>query len=138
MTDERPPSTVGSDSSTGQLLAQFTAQTSELVRSELRLAQAEMSEKAKHAGLGVGMFGGAGLVALYGVGALIATVVLALALVVPPWLAALIVTVVLFAVAGIAALLGKKQVQQATPPAPRQALAGVQQDVDVIKKGSGR
>lgn len=138
MTDGHPTTTTSTDASTGQLLAQFTAQTSELVRSELRLAQAEMTGKAKHAGVGAGLFGGAGLVALYGVGAMIATVILALALVVPAWLAALVVTVVLFAVAGIAALLGKKQVQQATPPAPRQALDGVQQDLDVLKGGSAR
>jgi uncharacterized membrane protein YqjE len=141
MTDARPATTTpstGTDASTGQLLAQFTAQTSELVRSELRLAQVEMTDKAKHAGLGAGMFGGAGLVALYGVAALLATVILALALVVPAWLAALIVTVVLFAVAGVTALVGKKQVQQATPAAPQQAIDGVQRDVDVLKGGSAR
>ena len=141
MTEARPTTTTptsGTDASTGQLLAQFTAQTSELVRSELRLAQAEMTDKAKHAGLGAGMFGGAGLVALYGVAALLATVILALALVVPAWLAALIVTVVLFAVAGGTALVGKKQVQQATPAAPQQAIDGVQRDVDVLKGGSAR
>lgn len=141
MTEARPtttPATSTPDASTGQLLAQFTAQTSELVRSELRLAQAEMTQKAKHAGLGAGMFGGAGLVALYGVAALLATVILALALVVPAWLAALVVTVVLFAVAGVTALLGKKQVQQATPAAPQQAMDGVQRDLDVLKGGSTR
>lgn len=140
MTEARPATTPtsGTDASTGELLAQFTAQTSELVRSELRLAQVEMTDKAKHAGLGAGMFGGAGLVALYGVAALLATVILALALVVPAWLAALIVTVVLFAVAGVTALVGKKQVQQATPAAPQQAIDGVQRDVDVLKGGSAR
>jgi uncharacterized membrane protein YqjE len=124
------------DASTAQLVTQLTEKSAELIRSELRLAQAEMTEKAKHAGVGAGLFGGAGLVALYGVGALIATVILLLSLVMDPWLAALIVTVVLFAVAGVAALLGKKQVTEATPPKPEQTIANVQQDVQAVKGGS--
>ena len=124
------------DASTAQLVTQLTEKSTQLIRAELRLAQAEMTAKAKHAGIGVGLFGGAGLVALYGVGALIATVILALSLVMDPWLAALIVTVVLFAVAGVAALLGKKQVTEATPPKPEQTIANVQQDVQAVKGGS--
>jgi hypothetical protein len=124
------------DASTAQLVQQLTEQSTQLVRDELRLAQAEMTAKAKSAGIGAGLFGGAGLVALYGVGTLIATVILLLALAMAPWLAALIVTVVLFAVAGVAALLGKKQVKEATPPQPEQAIAGVKQDIETVKKGS--
>lgn len=124
------------DASTAQLVTQLTEKSTQLIRAELRLAQAEMTAKAKHAGIGAGLFGGAGLVALYGVGALIATVILALSLVMDPWLAALIVTVVLFAVAGVAALLGKKQVSEATPPKPEQTIANVQQDVQAVKGGT--
>jgi uncharacterized membrane protein YqjE len=122
-----------SDASTGELLAQLSEQSSLLVRKELALAQAELQQKAKRAGLGAGLFGGAGLVALYGVGTLLATVILALALVVPPWLAALIVTAVLFAVAGVAALLGKKKVSQATPLAPEQTIDNVKADMATLK-----
>lgn len=121
--------------STSELITRLTQQSTELIRSELRLAQAEMTEKAKHAGVGVGLFGGAGVIALYGVGTLIATIILALALLIPAWLAALIVTVVLFAIAGVAALLGKKQVSQATPAAPKHTIESVKQDVDTIKGG---
>lgn len=121
--------------STSELITRLTQQSTELIRSELRLAQAEMTEKAKHAGVGVGLFGGAGVIALYGVGALIATIILALALLIPAWLSALIVTVVLFAIAGVAALLGKKQVSQATPAAPKHTIESVKQDVDTIKGG---
>jgi uncharacterized membrane protein YqjE len=124
-----------SEASTSELVSRLTQQSTELIRSELRLAQAEMTEKAKHAGVGAGLFGGAGLVALYGVGALIATVILALALLMPAWLSALIVTVVLFATAGVVALLGKKQVSQATPAAPKHTIESVKQDVDTIKGG---
>ena len=77
-----------------------------------------MTEKGKRAGMGIGMFGGAGLVALYGVGALVATVILALALAMPAWVAALIVAVVLFAVAGVLALIGKSKVAEAHPRRP--------------------
>jgi uncharacterized membrane protein YqjE len=124
------------DVSTSELVTRLTQQSTELIRSELRLAQVEMTEKAKHAGVGVGLFGGAGVVALYGVGALIATIILALvALGLTAWLAALIVTVVLFVIAGVVALMGKKQVSQATPAAPEHTIESVKQDVDTIKGG---
>ena len=124
------------EASTSELVTRLTQQSTDLIRNELRLAQAEMTEKAKHAGKGAGLFGGAGIVALYGVGALIATIILALATFLAPWLAALIVTVVLFAVAGIAALMGKKQISEATPAAPKHTIENVKQDVDTIKGGA--
>ncbi len=130
------PDVAVEDASSAQLVSRLTQQSTELIRSELRLAQAEMTEKAKHAGVGAGLFGGAGLVALYGVGTLVATAILALALVLPAWLAALIVTVVLFAVAGIVALVGKKQVSQATPAAPERAIDGVKRDIETVKGGT--
>jgi len=121
---------------TSELVTRLTQQSTDLIRNELRLAQAEMTEKAKHAGKGAGLFGGAGVVALYGVGALIATIILALATFLEPWLAALIVTVVLFVIAGVVALMGKKQVSQATPAAPQRTIDNVKRDVDTIKEGA--
>jgi uncharacterized membrane protein YqjE len=128
---------LGSDPTLGALVHDMTQQMSTLVRDEMRLAQAEMTQKGKRAGVGIGMFGGAGLVALYGVATLLATVILALALVIPAWLAALIVTVVLFAVAGVLALLGKKNVAQATPAKPEQAIEGLKEDVATVKGERG-
>ena len=128
---------LGSDPSLGALVHDMTQQMSTLVRDEIRLAQAEMTEKGKKAGRGVGLFGGAGLVALYGVAALLATVVLALALVMPAWLAALIVTVVLFAVAGVLAMQGKSNVSQAAPAKPEAAIEGLKQDVATMKGEHG-
>jgi uncharacterized membrane protein YqjE len=124
--------------SLGELVTQLTEQTSRLVRSEMQLAQAEMQEKAKNAGVGAGLFGAAGIVALYGVGALIATVILALSLVLPAWAAALIVTVVLFAIAGVVALTGQKRVSRATPPAPQQTIDSVKRDIETVKEGRHR
>ncbi len=106
------------------------------MRDEFRLAQLEVSGKAKKAGLGVGMFGAAGLLALYGVGVLIATAILALALAMDAWLAALIVAVVLLAAAGVAALLGKKRVEEAAPPVPTTAVENVKRDVDAVRHPS--
>lgn len=128
---------LGSDPTLGALVHDMTQQMSTLVRDEIRLAQAEMTRKGKKAGIGVGLFGGAGLVALYGVAVLLATVVLALALVMPAWLAALIVTVVLFAVAGVLALQGKSNVSKATPAKPEEAIEGFKQDMATVKGEHG-
>src|SRR3954452_11602682 len=118
------------DKSLGELVQDLSTQTSTLIRQEMRLAQAELAEKGKHAGKGAGMFGGAGLVALYGVGALIAAAILGLATVLEPWIAATLIGILLLAVAGILALTGKKELEEAGPPKPEQALESVQQDVE--------
>jgi uncharacterized membrane protein YqjE len=130
---EPPPRPDPAEASLGQLVSSVSQQIPELIRSEIRLAQAEMTEKGKRAGLGAGMFGAAGLLALYGVAALLATIVIALDLVLPLWAAALIVTVVLFAAAGVAAVVGKKKVAEATPPKPERALDGIKADVATVK-----
>ena len=126
------------NASTGQLIGQLTEQISRLVRDEARLAQAEVTQKAKRLGVGAGLFGGAGLFAFFGLATLIATAVMALALVMPGWLAGLIVAVVLFAVAGVLAVVGKKDVAQASPPVPTQAIAGVQADIAAVRQGMSR
>jgi large-conductance mechanosensitive channel len=127
--DERP---------IAELVQQLSQQTATLVRQELQMAQLEMKEKGKRAGIGAGLFGGAGGRAFYGLGVLLAAIVLGLATFLEPWIAALIVAVVLFAVAGVLALTGKKQVEQATPPAPEWAIASTKKDVDEIKGKAGR
>jgi MFS family permease len=121
----------------GQLVQEASQQTALLVRKELELAQLEMKEKGKRAGIGAGLFGGAGAVAFYGGGALIAAIILVLATALEPWIAALIVAVVLFAVAGLLALTGKKQVAEATPAAPEQAIASAKRDIDEVKRRAG-
>lgn len=124
--------------SVSELVTQLSEQTTRLVRDEMRLAQAELKEKGKHAGVGAGLFGGAGLVAFFGGATLITTIILALALLVPAWLSALIVTVVLFIIAGIAALVGKKQIKQAVPPAPETTMENVKRDVNEVKEHGHR
>ncbi len=123
----------GSDPTLGAIVNQLTTQVPELIRSEIRLAQAEVTEKGKRVGVGIGMFSGAGLMAFFGFGTLLATIILALSLLMDPWIAALIVTVVLFIVAGVLALLGKNQVQEATPFAPERAVTGVKEDIATVK-----
>ena len=123
----------GSDPTLGAIVNQLTTQVPELIRSEIRLAQAEVTEKGKRVGVGIGMFSGAGLMAFFGFGTLLATIILALSLLMDPWIAALIVTVVLFIIAGVLALLGKNQVQEATPLAPERAVTGVKEDIATVK-----
>ena len=126
---------VHDDPTLGSLVHDLTQQVPQLIRSEIRLAQAEMTEKGRRAGRGIGMFSAAGLLAFLGLSTLIATAVLVLALVLPAWAAALIVAVLLFAGAGVAALVGKKEVEQATPPAPERTIANVKEDVATVKGG---
>jgi uncharacterized membrane protein YqjE len=117
----------------GDLLKQLSQETTTLVRQELELAKAEVSEKGKKAGQGAGMFGGAGVSALLGLGALTAAAIAALDTAMPTWLAALIVGVVWLAVAGVLALQGKNKVQEATPPVPEQTTESVKEDVQWAK-----
>ncbi|MDQ3933165.1 MAG: phage holin family protein [Actinomycetota bacterium] len=117
-----------------ELLKQLSEETTTLVRQELELAKAEMREKGRQAGIGAGAFGGAGLVGLFAFGALTACFILALATAVDAWLAALIVTAVYAAVAGVLALTGKSKLQQATPPAPEQAIESTKEDVEWTKQ----
>jgi hypothetical protein len=126
------------NASTGELIGTLTDQLTALVRDEVRLAQAEVTLKAKRLGVGAGLFGGAGVVALLGLNALITCVILALGNVLPGWLAAIIVAVVLFAVAGVLALLGRKDVRQAAPPLPTGTIAGVQADIATVTQGIRR
>ncbi|TQK42373.1 putative superfamily III holin-X [Streptomyces sp. SLBN-118] len=126
------------EDSMGALVSQVSQQLTQLVRDELRLAQAEMTQKGKRFGLGGGLFGGAGVVTLLALQALAATAIAALALVLPVWAAALITTGVLLAIAAVLAVVGKKQVGQATPPAPEQAIDSVKADVAEIKERTHR
>jgi uncharacterized membrane protein YqjE len=127
-----------SEQSLNELVQRASSQTASLVRKEIRLAQVELQEKGKRVGFGAGMFGGSGVVALYGVGTLTAAAILALATAMTGWLAALVVAVVLFAVAGVLALSGKRQLQRATPPAPEAAIESVQTDIEEVKQRAGR
>ncbi len=127
------PTSNGTDPTLGALVHDLSTQVPDLIRSEMRLAQAELAEKGKRAGIGIGMFSGAGLLAFFGFGTLIATIVLALSLAIDGWLAALIVAVVLFAGAGVLAVIGKNQVQEATPPMPQRAVEGVKEDIATVK-----
>jgi uncharacterized membrane protein YqjE len=123
-----------SAATTGELVTRLSGQISELVRGELALAKAELTQKGKRAGIGAGLAGTAGVLALYGLGALVATVIALLALVLPVWAAALIVAVVIFIVAGILGLLGKNQIQRAAPPVPESTVESVKRDVATVSE----
>lgn len=129
---------VGPDASAGELVKNLSEQVSRLIRDELKLAEYEMTRKAKRMGRGAGMFGGSGLVALYGIACLLAAAIIGLASVLPAWAAALIVGGALLVIAGVAALLGKSQVSKAVPPMPEQTVQSVKADVEEIKERAHR
>jgi uncharacterized membrane protein YqjE len=124
--------------STGELVKLVAEQVSVLVRDELKLAQLEMSGKAKQAGKSAGMLGGGGVVALYGVACLIACVIIAISHSLQAWLAALIVGAALLAAAGVLAALGRSHVRKSTPPLPTEAVDSVKTDVAEIKERAHR
>jgi uncharacterized membrane protein YqjE len=117
------------DESIGDLLKRLSQETSTLVRQELELAKAEATEKGKQAGKGAGMLGGAGIAGLLALGTLTAMVVLLLNHAMTDWLAALIVTVVWGAIAGVLALRGRDQLKEAAPMVPEQTVETVKEDV---------
>jgi MFS family permease len=121
------------DTSAAELVKQLSEQTSRLLRQEVELAKAELTIKGKRAGVGAGMFGGAGVLGLYAVGALIAAAIAALDTAMATWLAALIVGAVLAAAAGVVALTGKQKVQEAMPPVPEDSVESVKEDVQWTK-----
>jgi uncharacterized membrane protein YqjE len=118
---------------TGELLKELSDSTTTLVRKEIELAKAELGEKGKKAGLGAGMFGGAGLFGVFAFAALTTCIIVALDSAMPLWLAALIVAVVYGAIAGVLALQGRNKVQEAGPPVPEQATESVKEDVQWAK-----
>jgi len=122
-----------SDQTLGALVHQLTTQLPELIRSEIRLAQAEVTQKGKAAGIGIGMFSVAGLLAFFALGSIIAAAIIALSNVVDAWLAALIVAAVLLVGAAIAGLVGKNKVAEAGPPKPELAIEGLKEDVETVK-----
>jgi uncharacterized membrane protein YqjE len=140
MTAHDTPSSAGSTETdelrerpVGDLVKQLAGQTSMLVRQEIDLAKSEMSEKASVAGKGARLLGGAAVVGLLAAGALTACLILALDEVVPDWLAALIVALVMGAIAAVLALQGRNRVRAATPPVPEQTVETVKEDVEWAK-----
>jgi MFS family permease len=126
----------GEERSASELVKDLSRQSSELIRQEMELAKAELREKGRAAGIGAGMFGGAGLLGLYALGALTAGAILGLAEAVDGWLAALIVAAIYAAIAGILALTGKKNVEEATPPVPERAVDSAKADVEEVKRSA--
>ena len=121
--------------SIGELVSQLSEKLSSLIRNEIQLAKDELATKAKHAGTGLGLFAGAAFLGFFGFAALITTAILGLSNAVAPWLAALIVAVVLLAVAAVLGVIGKKALDKGVPPTPDRAQKNVKLDVQAVKEG---
>jgi uncharacterized membrane protein YqjE len=117
----------------GELLKQLSEETTRLVHQEIELANAELTEKGRQAGMGAGLFGAAGVAGFLALAALTTCLILALDAAMPAWLAALLVAVVYGAVAAVLALRGRAKVRQATPPVPEQTIETVKEDVQWAK-----
>lgn len=120
--------------SIGQLISRFTEQVTRLVRAEIDLAKAELAEKAKAAGIGAGLLGGAAFLGFFTFAVLITAAILGLSEAVAPWLAALIVFAVLALLTGLLALLGVRSLKKSSPPQPEKAIAGLKEDADTVSK----
>jgi predicted lipid-binding transport protein (Tim44 family) len=119
--------------SIGELFSKLSNETSTLIRQEMELARAELTEKGRQAGKGAGLFGGAATVALLGAGAITAGIILLLALLIPDWLAAIIVGLVFVGIAALLGMKGRDEIQAATPPVPEQTVDTVKEDVEWAK-----
>jgi uncharacterized membrane protein YqjE len=117
----------------GELLRQLSEETTRLVRQEIELAKAELTQKGRQAGIGAGLFGAAAAIGLLALAALTTCLILALDAVMPAWLAALVVAVVYAIIAGVLALQGRNKVKQAVPPVPEQTVETVKEDVQWAK-----
>jgi len=138
LVDDRQATAPLKDRSTAELLKRLSEQIRNLIQQEIRLAKAELTEKGRRAGRGAGMLAAAAVVGLYAIGVLLATIILALDTVMPTWLAALIVTVVLLVIAGILAMMGRSQTRKATPAAPARTMESVKKDVQVMREHAHR
>jgi uncharacterized membrane protein YqjE len=121
-----------SDQPLGELVGQLTAQTSRLVRDEIRLAQKEIQESIANAGKGAGLLSAATVLAFLGLATAVAAIVAGLSLVLPVWAAAAIVAVALFAAAAIAAMVSKKEIKQVAPAVPL-TTDSVKNDIQEVK-----
>jgi len=121
------------DQSMGELFKELSSETSTLIRQEMDLLKAEMTQKGKEAGKGAGMLGAGAVVGLLALGAMTAFLIALLDTFMATWLAALIVTVVYAAIAGVLALRGKDKVQEAAPPVPEQTVETLKEDAEWAK-----
>jgi hypothetical protein len=133
MSTHYEPEKAKRDESTAELVKDLSREVSHLVRQEVALAKAEMTEKGKKAGIGAGMLSGAAVLALAAVGGSMACLILLLHLVMPVWLAAIIVTLVYAAGAAVLAARGKDRISEATPPTPERTIESVKEDVEWAK-----
>jgi hypothetical protein len=124
------------EQSISELLKQLAEQTQSLASKEIELAKAEVATKGKRLGIGAGAFGAAGLIGAFALGAFTAALILLLATAMEPWVAALIVTVAYAAIAGVLALMGRKQVEAGSPPIPERAIDSTRQDLETAKQSA--
>jgi len=129
----REPVTTPEEPTIGKLVVDASRDVSSLIKHEIELAKSELKVSVRAGGIGIGLFAGAAVFGYFGALALLATVILVLSVWLWPWLAALIVTVLLFVAAGILALIGVRRLQRGVPPVPQSSIDSVKSDVQAFK-----
>lgn len=132
------PTDRSGEPSIGELFGRLTEHTTRLVRAEIALAKAELTAKLTKIGIGVGLLAAAGVLSLYALDKLFDAAALGLAEAFAPWLAFLIVGVLLLVIVGILAAVGLRALKAGSPPTPERAMGSVKTDVEQIKKGLHR
>jgi hypothetical protein len=126
--------TANDHQSIGELIGRLSEQGARLVHAEIELAKAEMAARAQAAGIGIGLFAGAAMFGFFAFATLIATAIMGLANAVAPWLAGLIVSIVLLILTATLALVGRNRLQAGTTK-PDRTVENVKKDVDAVKEG---
>jgi VIT1/CCC1 family predicted Fe2+/Mn2+ transporter len=121
------------DRTTAELIGELGQQASRLVRDEIWLAKQEMIQKARRAGTGAGLLGGAVVIVVYAIGAIVLAIIAGLDEAMPLWAAALVTAALLLGLAAVVGLVGRGQLRRATPPLPVEAVDSIKQDVATVK-----
>lgn len=133
MTQPAPAEPTARKRSLFALLSDIPRLVTDLVTAEIEQLKAELTAKAKALGIGAGLIAGAAVVLLFMVGVLLTAGILALALVMPGWAAALVVAGVLLIIAAILAWVGYLRLKSGMPPVPTDTIESIRNDIDVVR-----
>jgi uncharacterized membrane protein len=123
--------------SISELVKRLAGDVGTLIRQEADLAKAEVAQKVKEASSAAVLFVGAAVLALLAAGALTACLIMLLALAIPAWVAALIVTLAYVAIAASLVTAGRHRLRDAAPPMPEATVQTLKEDVRWLKNPTG-
>jgi hypothetical protein len=119
----------------GNAAKEFVERARSIVRLEIELALLEIKTKLTRIGVGIGLVAGAAIVAVFGLGFLFAAIAAAISLALPWWASLLIVSVSLFGITALLAILGRNSIKAGTPPMPEQAIQEAKLTTEALSNG---